>query len=110
MNLLFGKILSFVTILAARNVLTGIPASIGGLSRLIRLDLHQNSKLLNKKLMMLLLSLFLLVLEFGCLYLCRNLINPTINHGLSFTCRVLFGVSILIYADAELHIFKNITY
>ncbi|XLS44824.1 hypothetical protein HN51_001689 [Arachis hypogaea] len=81
----------------AKNLLNGIPDSIGGLSRLIRLDLHQNSVLFEQG-----VNGFLFLLSSSCLkasvsVLCRNLINPFINHGLSFTCRDLFGVKILTY-------------
>ncbi|XP_072054762.1 uncharacterized protein [Arachis hypogaea] len=77
---------------ASKNLLNGIPDSIGGLSRLIRLDLHQNSVLFEQG-----VNGFLFLLSSSCLkasvsVLCRNLINPFINHGLSFTCRDLFGM------------------
>ncbi|XP_052118869.1 plant intracellular Ras-group-related LRR protein 6-like [Arachis duranensis] len=76
---------------ALKNVLNGIPDSIGGLSCLIHLDLHQNNELFEQG-----VNGFLFLLSSSCLkssmsVLCRNLINSFINHGLSFTCRDLFG-------------------
>nr|XP_029150104.1 plant intracellular Ras-group-related LRR protein 6-like [Arachis hypogaea] len=53
---------------ASKNLLNGIPDSIGGLSRLIRLDLHQNSELFD------VIHIFLEVkqinMELECLHWC----------------------------------------
>ena len=79
---------------AAKNLLSGMPENIGCLSRLIRLDLHQNSKW-NTELCWKIYWLLYYMMSHTDTEWCRNFVNPTINNGLLFISGILYGVIFL---------------